>query len=108
MGVAWELFVTPGLGDNSYLLYSEGEALLIDPQRDAWRFLQFANANNLQVRYVLETHVHNDYVSGAMEVRDATGASIVASAGGNYKFDHLPMREGDEIRIGRARLVCME
>ena len=70
--------ITPGLGDNSYLLISDGEAVVVDPQRDAWRFLAAANARKLRVRYVLESHVHNDYVSGALEVRAATKAEIAA------------------------------
>lgn len=70
-----ELFATPSLGDNSYLVASGGEATLIDPQRDAWRFLPVAEARKMAVRYVVETHVHNDYISGALEVRAATGAA---------------------------------
>ncbi|MEK7848095.1 MAG: MBL fold metallo-hydrolase, partial [Chloroflexota bacterium] len=83
-----ELFVTPSLGDNSYLMASGGEAALIDPQRDAWRFLPVAEARKMAVRYVLETHVHNDYISGALEVRAATGAEIAAPARGGYQFPH--------------------
>lgn len=108
MGIRWELFVTPGLGDNSYVLFSDEEAVVIDPQRDAWRFLDFTDRNKLRVRYILETHVHNDYVSGAMEVYAATGARIAAPAKGKYTFDHLQMVEGHELRIGTARIVCLE
>ena len=74
----YELFVTPGLGDNSYLVVSGDEAFVVDPQRDAWRFLSVAQAQKASVRYVLETHVHNDYVSGAREIRAATRAEIAA------------------------------
>ncbi|MGH9858150.1 MAG: MBL fold metallo-hydrolase, partial [Acidobacteriota bacterium] len=108
MGIDWQLFVTPGLGDNSYLLYSEDQAVIVDPQRDAWRFLEFAHSRKLRIRYVLETHVHNDYVSGSLEVRDATGAEVAAPAKGNYKFDHLRVSEGLELRIGTARIKCWE
>jgi glyoxylase-like metal-dependent hydrolase (beta-lactamase superfamily II)/rhodanese-related sulfurtransferase len=104
----WEIFVTPGLGDNSYLLYSGDEAIVVDPQRDAWRFLEFARSKKLRIRYVLETHVHNDYVSGAREIQSAVQAEIVAPAKGEYKFPHLPVAQGDEVRIGDVRLVCME
>ena len=62
-----ELFVTRGLGDTSYLLASGREAVLVDPQRDAWRFVAAAAARGLQIVRVLETHVHNDYLSGALE-----------------------------------------
>ena len=102
-----ELFATPGLGDTSYLIASEGEAALIDPQRDAWRFLAVAEARGWRVTYVLETHVHNDYLSGALETRAATGATIVAPARGGYAFVHLGADEGTSIEIGALRLTAM-
>ena len=104
----YEIFVTPGLGDNSYLVASDGEAVIIDPQRDAWRFLAVAEAKKWRIRYVLETHVHNDYLSGALEVRRATGAEIGAPAKGGYAFPYVKLAEGDAIQIGALRLVAME
>lgn len=101
-----ELFVTPGLGDASYLLASGGEAVLVDPQRDAWRFVEVAQRRGWRIRYVLETHVHNDYLSGAMEARTATGAEIAAPARGGYAFEHLPADEGDAVQIGGLRLTA--
>ncbi|MFM8944615.1 MAG: rhodanese-like domain-containing protein [Actinomycetota bacterium] len=95
-----EVFVTPGLGDNTFLVISGDEAVLVDPQRDAWRFLAVAEKRGVHVGAVLETHVHNDYVSGAHEVRAATGADIVAPAKGGYAFPHTPAEEGVEVRVG--------
>ncbi len=103
-----DVFVTAGLGDNSFLLASHGEAAIIDPQRDAWRFLAAAEGRGLRVRSVLETHVHNDYVSGAHEVRAATGAELVLPAAGDYAFGHRRAAEGEEVRLGSLRLVAME
>jgi glyoxylase-like metal-dependent hydrolase (beta-lactamase superfamily II)/rhodanese-related sulfurtransferase len=103
-----ELFVTSGLGDNSYLLASSGEAVMVDPQRDAPRVVGDLSGRGLVLRYVLETHVHNDYVSGALELGRATGAEIAASARGSYAFPHRPLAEGDELRVGSFRLVAME
>jgi glyoxylase-like metal-dependent hydrolase (beta-lactamase superfamily II)/rhodanese-related sulfurtransferase len=102
-----ELFHTPGLGDSSYLLASEREAVLVDPQRDAWRFIAAAEARGWRIRHVLETHVHNDYLSGAMETRAATGAEIVAPGRGRYEFDHRPVDEGDAVELGGLRLTAM-
>jgi glyoxylase-like metal-dependent hydrolase (beta-lactamase superfamily II)/rhodanese-related sulfurtransferase len=104
----YELFVTPGLGDNSYLLSSCDEAVVVDPQRDAWRFLATAEARKLRIRYVLETHVHNDYVSGALEIRAAAEAEIAAPAKGKYQFAHRAMAEGEDVRIGALRIVAWE
>jgi hydroxyacylglutathione hydrolase len=106
--VEYEIFITPGLGDNSYLLKSGDEAALIDPQRDAWRFLEAAERMKTRVRYVFETHVHNDYISGACETRTATGADIVAPARGGYAFDVLAAEEGSEFRLGALRIVAIE
>ena len=102
-----ELFTTAGLGDASYLIASEGEAALVDPQRDAWRFLAVAEARGWQVTHVLETHLHNDYVSGAIEARAATGAEIVAPARGRYAFTHLGADEGTSIEVGALRLTAL-
>ena len=101
-----ELFVTPGLGDASYLLASGGEAVLVDPQRDAWRFVEVAQRRGWRIRHVLETHVHNDYLSGALETRAATGAEIAAPARGGYEFEHLAVDEGDGVEVGSLRLTA--
>lgn len=102
-----ELFTTEGLGDASYLIASEGEAALVDPQRDAWRFLAVAEARGWRVTRVIETHVHNDYLSGALETRAATGAEIVAPERGRYEFEHRGADEGTTIELGALRLTAL-
>lgn len=102
-----ELFTTAGVGDASYLIASEGEAALVDPQRDAWRFLAVAAERRWRVMRVLETHVHNDYLSGALETRAATGAEIVAPARGGYAFPHRAADEGTMVEVGALRLTAM-
>jgi glyoxylase-like metal-dependent hydrolase (beta-lactamase superfamily II)/rhodanese-related sulfurtransferase len=102
-----DLFVTRGLGDTSYLLASGREAVLVDPQRDAWRFVEAAEKRGVRIVRVVETHVHNDYLSGALEVRAATGAEIVAPARGGYEFAHRPADEGDSVELGGYRLTAM-
>lgn len=102
-----DLFVTQGLGDTSYLLTSGREAVLVDPQRDAWRFMAAAEKRGVRIVRVLETHVHNDYLSGALEVRAATGAEIVAPARGGYAFAHRTADEGDSVELGGYRLTAM-
>ena len=103
-----EVFVTPGLGDNTFVVVSGDEAAVVDPQRDAWRFLEAADQRKARIRAVLETHVHNDYVSGAHEVRDRSGAELVLPADGGYEFAHRGAREGEEVRVGDLRIVAMD
>jgi glyoxylase-like metal-dependent hydrolase (beta-lactamase superfamily II)/rhodanese-related sulfurtransferase len=102
-----DLIVTPGLGDNSYVLSVDGDAAVIDPQRDIDRAVDAAAARGASIRYVLETHVHNDYVSGAGELRASTGAEIVGPADAGYAFAYRPVRDGDEITLAGVRLVAM-
>lgn len=81
---------TPGLGDATYLLAHDGLGILVDPQRDVDRFLQAADQAGVRLRYVLETHIHNDYVSGGREAARRTGADLVLPAGAVAAFDHVP------------------
>ncbi|MGI5402924.1 MBL fold metallo-hydrolase [Streptomyces sp. CA-135486] len=103
-----EIITTPSLGDTSYLLVSGDEAALVDPQRDSWGLMESCTYREVGIRYVLETHVHNDYVSGALEVRAATGATVACPARAPYAFDHLPLAEDDEIVVGDVTVRAME
>lgn len=103
----WVDTTTP-LGDTSYLLVSGEEAALVDPQRDCWAVLASCESRGVRIRYVLETHVHNDYVSGALEVRAATGAVVAGPARAAYAFDHLPLAEDDEVTVGDVPVRAME
>jgi hydroxyacylglutathione hydrolase len=105
--VALDVLTTPGLGDNSYLVSSGTEAAAIDPQRDVARLLDAAEARGVRIRYVVETHVHNDYVSGASELRAAVGAQVVGPARSGYEFPHEPLDDGDELAVGDLTLVGM-
>ncbi|MCJ0873410.1 rhodanese-like domain-containing protein [Streptomyces sp. AP-93] len=103
-----EVMTTASLGDNSYLLVSGDEAALVDPQRDSWGLVESCTSRGVRIRYVLETHVHNDYVSGALEVRAATGATVAGPARAPYAFDHLALAEDDEIVFGGVTVRAME
>jgi hydroxyacylglutathione hydrolase len=81
---------TPGLGDTSYLLIHAGMGVLVDPQRDVDRFLEAAHTAGVRLRYVLETHLHNDYVSGGREAARRSGAELVLPAGAGVAFPHTP------------------
>ncbi|MFF0062095.1 MBL fold metallo-hydrolase [Streptomyces sp. NPDC005279] len=103
-----EIMTTASLGDTSYLLVSGDEAALVDPQRDSWGLIESCTSRGVRIHYVLETHVHNDYVSGALEVRAATGATVAGPARAPYAFEHLPLAEDDEIVVGDVTVRVME
>jgi len=88
------------LAHASYLIGSKGEAAVIDPQRDVNEYLEEAEAQGLEIKYVIETHLHADFVSGHHEIAARTGAEIVFGESANAEFEHRSVKEGDEISLG--------
>ncbi len=81
---------TPGLGDQTYLLEHDGMGVLVDPQRDIDRFMETTRDRDLQIRWVLETHLHNDYVSGAEEFTKSVGGELVLPAAAAPAYRSTP------------------
>jgi hydroxyacylglutathione hydrolase len=96
------------LAHASYLIGSEGEAAVVDPQRDVDQYVAEAEAHGLAIRYVVETHLHADFVSGHLELAARTGAEIVFGARAGASFRHRAVKDGDEIRLGRVVLRFLE
>lgn len=99
-----DIIETPSLGDRSYLLSDGTVAAVIDPQRDIDRILTLATSRHLRVTHVLETHLHNDYVSGGVELAATTGATYLLSADDEVSFDRHPIGDGDVVTVGQMRL----
>jgi hydroxyacylglutathione hydrolase len=96
------------LAHASYLIGSRGEAAVVDPRRDVDEYLEEARSHGLTIRYVIETHLHADFVSGHRELAERTGAAVVFSEKAGVRFPHRAVKEGDEIRIGDAVLRVLE
>lgn len=96
------------LAHASYLIGSEGEAAVVDPQRDVDEYLAEAAAQGLQIRYVIETHLHADFVSGHHEIAARTGAQIIFGEKAGAEFEHRAVRDGEEIKIGSVTLHFIE
>ncbi|HEY0049402.1 MAG TPA: MBL fold metallo-hydrolase, partial [Pyrinomonadaceae bacterium] len=96
------------LAHASYYIGSGGEAAVIDPQRDVSQYLAEAEANGQKIKYVFETHLHADFVSGHNELARRTGAKIVFGARAKAEFEHLAVKDGDELTIGNVRLGILE
>lgn len=96
------------LAHASYLISEGSEAAVIDPQRDVDRYLQDAARLGVTIKYVIETHLHADFVSGHQELAARTGAQIVLSHRANAKFPHRPVHDGEILWIGGAALRVIE
>lgn len=91
---------TSALGDRSYVLTSGATAAVIDPQRDIDRIEAVLAERGLRVTHVFETHLHNDYVTGGLELARRSGADYVLAAADEVAFDHVGARDGDEFAVG--------
>jgi glyoxylase-like metal-dependent hydrolase (beta-lactamase superfamily II) len=96
------------LAHASYLIGSDGVAAVVDPRRDVEEYLAFAEEHGLAIRYVIETHLHADFVSGHVELAAETGAEIVFGYKAGATFPHRAVRDGDEIVVGRVLLRILE
>jgi len=96
------------LAHASYLIGSEGEAAVVDPQRDVDEYINEATAQGLKIKYVIETHLHADFVSGHSELAARAGAEIVFGAEAGATFPHRAVSDGDEIKIGKVVLRILE
>ncbi len=96
------------LAHASYYIGSEGEAAIVDPQRDVEQYLTEADANNQKIKYIIETHLHADFVSGHIELAGKTGAKIVFGAKANAEFEHTAVKDGDVLSVGEVNLKILE
>ncbi len=96
------------LAHASYLIGSDGEAAVVDPQRDVDQYIAEAEAHALKIKYVIETHLHADFVSGHRELAERTGAEIVFGERAGASFPHRAVREGADIRIGGVIFRILE
>ncbi|MFN7541397.1 MAG: MBL fold metallo-hydrolase [Acidobacteriota bacterium] len=108
MAVELERFYLGCLAHASYMVGSGGEAAVIDPQRDIDQYLERAAERGWQIRHVIETHLHADFVSGHGELAERTGARIYFGAAANALLDHVAVHDGDQIRFGDCRLRFLE
>ena len=104
----FEQFYLGCLAHASYLLASEGEAVVVDPQRDVELYLAAAAEHGFAIRHIVESHLHADFVSGHKELAARTGAKIYIGAQAGATFAHVPVRDGFELKFGRASLRVLE
>lgn len=103
-----ERFYLGCLAHASYMIGSEGVAAIIDPQRDVDIYLEAAAQKAWKIEYIIETHVHADFVSGHRELAERTGAHMYLGAGSGAEFLHVAVTDGDEIQFGQCRLRFLQ
>jgi glyoxylase-like metal-dependent hydrolase (beta-lactamase superfamily II) len=93
-----EAIRTPSLGDTSYVFAHGGYGVVIDPQRDIRRFLDVVERLDVDITHVIDTHVHNDYLSGAPALARRLDADLVMPAGSGAAFPFVPAFHLEELK----------
>ncbi|HEY4904507.1 MAG TPA: MBL fold metallo-hydrolase [Candidatus Sulfotelmatobacter sp.] len=104
----FEQFYLGCLSHASYMLASDGEAIVVDPQRDVEIYLQAAKEHSVAIRHIFETHLHADFVSGHKELAVRTGAKIYMGSQAGATFPHVAVHDGFELKVGKLSIGVVE
>src|ERR1041385_7392514 len=104
----FEQFYLGCLAHASYMLGSEGEAVVVDPQRDVDLYLKAADEHGLKIKHIFETHLHADFVSGHKELAMRTGAQIYIGEKAGATLPHVDVGDGFELSFGKCRISVVE
>jgi glyoxylase-like metal-dependent hydrolase (beta-lactamase superfamily II)/rhodanese-related sulfurtransferase len=102
-----DIIETTGLGDRSYLISADGVGVVIDPQRDIDRVLALAAKRDVRIALVAESHIHNDYLTGGLDLARTAGADYAVPAGDTVDYERVPAADGDVLEAGPMRLRVM-
>nr|WP_119590150.1 MBL fold metallo-hydrolase [Streptomyces scabiei] len=94
-----------GLGNRSYLAGGAGAAVVVDPPRDIDQVIAAAARRGVRIALVAETHVHNDYVTGGLELARVTGARYLVPAGAHVSFARTPVADGDIVAVDEGLVL---
>ncbi|MTI29511.1 MBL fold metallo-hydrolase, partial [Xanthovirga aplysinae] len=102
-----EQLYTSCLAEAAYYIESEGEAVIIDPLRDIQPYIDLAQKRGAQIKYVLETHFHADFVSGHIDLASKTGAKIVFGPGADTNYQVHVAKDNEGFKIGKLNLKVL-
>lgn len=97
-------FVRLGKGCLSYLIESNGEGVLIDTNRMTDVYVEFAKEREISIKYVIDTHLHADHISGGRKLAEQLGATyyLPPKDATEVTFSYAPIQDEDRIQVGHA------
>jgi hydroxyacylglutathione hydrolase len=102
-----EQIYTGCLAQGAYYIKSENEAAIIDPLREVNPYIQRADKDRAEVKYVFETHFHADFVSGHLDLSTKTGATIVYGPTAKPSFEAHIATDGEEFKVGKITIKAI-
>ncbi|GGI91023.1 MBL fold metallo-hydrolase [Pseudarthrobacter scleromae] len=98
---------TPQLGDRTYLVHDGAVGVVIDPQRDTDRVEKAVSDAGVRITHVAETHIHNDYVTGGLQLAGDHNAAYLVNAADHVPYSRQPISDGDTVQVGRMVLKAV-
>ncbi|MFJ6281729.1 rhodanese-like domain-containing protein [Pseudarthrobacter oxydans] len=98
---------TPQLGDRTYLVHDGAVGVVIDPQRDTDRVEKAVSDAGVTITHVAETHIHNDYVTGGLQLAQDHNAAYLVNAADDVPYSRQPISDGDTVQVGRMVLKAV-
>ena len=95
------------LSEAAYYIESEGEAAIIDPLRDIDEYINMAKDRNATIKYIFETHFHADFVSGHLDLSNATGAPIIFGPKTEAGFNFQPADNNETFKLGKIKIKVL-
>jgi glyoxylase-like metal-dependent hydrolase (beta-lactamase superfamily II)/rhodanese-related sulfurtransferase len=102
-----EQIYTGCLAQGAYYIESEGEAAIVDPLREIQPYVDKAKKEGASIKYIFETHFHADFVSGHVDLSNATGAPIVYGPNAAPKYDAIIAEDGQEFKVGKVTVKVL-
>jgi glyoxylase-like metal-dependent hydrolase (beta-lactamase superfamily II)/rhodanese-related sulfurtransferase len=102
-----EQIYTSCLSQGSYYIESNDEVAIIDPLREIDSYLERANKRGSKIKYIFETHLHADFISGHITLAKKTGADIVYGPNTETSFNKLSAKDGQEFKIGDLTIIAL-
>jgi glyoxylase-like metal-dependent hydrolase (beta-lactamase superfamily II)/rhodanese-related sulfurtransferase len=102
-----EQIYTKCLAQGAYYIESNGEAAIIDPLREPQPYIERAQKNGAQIKFIFETHIHADFVSGHVDLAKKTGATIVFGPNAKTTFNCYNASDNEEFKIGNITIKVL-
>jgi hydroxyacylglutathione hydrolase len=105
----FQQFFLESLGHASYLVGDEatGKALVLDPRRDVDIYFEAARSHGLRITHAIDSHGHNDYLTGLTELTSRTKVEVLGFAGADLGYDHRPVKDGEMLELGDVAFEIM-
>jgi glyoxylase-like metal-dependent hydrolase (beta-lactamase superfamily II)/rhodanese-related sulfurtransferase len=102
-----EQIYTSCLSQGAYYIESNGEVAIIDPLRETQQYVDKATADSATIKFIFETHIHADFVSGHVDLAKKTGATIVYGPNANTLFNCYNASDNEEFKVGNITLKAL-